>query len=272
MAGGSGGNGSKNDIYSHATGEFAFAMIAASRIPTACRTLSPVPIVAPIKAVVFDVGGVLIDWNPRYLYRTLIPEEADMERFLAEVCTPEWHSQHDIGASYEATIPALVAANPEWEVEVRAWSERFVEMYGGVFDGTVALLRDLHRSGVPLFASTNWGAQSWAAITARYEFFGCFDGALVSGEVGIAKPDPAFFDLLVETYSLEPSMTLYIEDNVTNLKAAAHRGFVTHLFVSSDALAADLRLLGLIDSGVESVVATDPMPSATSALPSESEG
>jgi 2-haloacid dehalogenase len=204
--------------------------------------------VTPINAVVFDVGGVLIDWDPRYLYRKIIPEEATMERFLAEVCTPDWHAQHDVGASYEDTIPALVAANPEWEVEVRAWTDRFTEMYGGAFDGTVALLRNLHEREMPLFASTNWGAESWAAITARYEFFGWFDGALVSGEVGIANPDPAFFDLLIETCSLEPSMTLYIEDNLTNLRAAAHKGFVTHAFVSPQALAADLRQRGLIGS------------------------
>jgi 2-haloacid dehalogenase len=202
--------------------------------------------VTPIRAVVFDVGGVLIDWDPRYLYRKIIPEEAEMERFLAEVCTPEWHAQHDEGASYADTIPALVAANPEWDVEVRAWSERFSEMYAGAFAGTVALLRKLHEREIPLFASTNWGAESWAAIKARYEFLDWFDGALVSGEVGIAKPAPAFFDLLVDTFSLEPSMTLYIEDNLTNLRAAAQRGFVTHAFVSSETLAPVLRHLGLI--------------------------
>ena len=200
----------------------------------------------PISTVVFDVGGVLIDWNPRYLYRTLISEASEMERFLAEVCTPEWHAQHDLGASYEDTIPALVDAHPEWADEVRAWSERFVEMYGGIFEGTVAILRDLHQMRVPLFASTNWGAQSWAMIKARYDFLGWFDGALVSGEVGIAKPDPAFFDLLVETFALDPEVTLYIEDNLTNLRAAAHRGFVTHPFVSPLALAEDLSRLGLL--------------------------
>ena len=97
----------------------------------------------PIHTVVFDVGGVLIDWNPRYLYRTIIPEEQEMERFLSEVCTPEWHAQDDLGVSYEDTIPALVAAHPEWADEIRAWRERFDEMYGGVFDGTVDLVRDL---------------------------------------------------------------------------------------------------------------------------------
>ncbi len=200
-----------------------------------------------INAVVFDVGGVLIDWDPRYLYRAMIPDEEEMERFLAEVCSPEWHTQHDLGSSYQDTIPALVAAHPEWADEVRAWGDRFDEMYGGVFDGTVAILSALRQKHLPIVASTNWGAESWVAAKARYEFLGWFDGALVSGQVGIAKPDPGFFELLVETFALDPPATLYIEDNPTNLGAAADRGFVTHRFVSSQALAADLRHHGLID-------------------------
>jgi 2-haloacid dehalogenase len=199
-----------------------------------------------IRTVVFDVGGVLIDWNPRYLYRKIIPEEQEMERFLTEVCTPEWHAQHDLGVSYEDTIPALVTAHPEWTDEIVAWSDRFVEMYGGVFNGTVDLLRELHRRRVPLVASTNWGAESWAMAKGRYEFLECFDGALVSGEVGIAKPDAAFFELLIGTFSLVPERTLYIEDNITNLRAAADKGFVTHQFVSSAALATDLHRHGVI--------------------------
>ncbi len=199
-----------------------------------------------IDAVVFDVGGVLIDWDPRYLYRTIIPDEADMERFLTQVCTPEWHAQHDLGVSYEDTIPALVASHPDWADEVRAWSERFTEMYGGSFDGTVALLRMLRQRHMRLFASTNWGAQSWAHAKANYPFLTWFDGALVSGEVGMAKPDPAFFELLVTSFGLDPPATLYIEDNLTNLAAAAERGFVTHAFVSPEALAAELRRQRLI--------------------------
>ena len=196
--------------------------------------------------MVFDVGGVLIDWNPRYLYRTIIPEEQEMERFLREVCTPEWHAQHDLGVSYEDTIPALVATHPEWADEIRAWSERFDEMYGGVFDGTVDLLRELHRRRVPLVASTNWGTESWLRAKARYEFLDFFDGALVSGEVGIAKPDRVFFALLIETFSLVPEQTLYVEDNILNLRAAADQGFVAHQFESSAALEMDLRRHGLI--------------------------
>jgi 2-haloacid dehalogenase len=200
-----------------------------------------------IRTVVFDVGGVLIDWNPRYLYRKLIAEEAEMERFLAEVCTPEWHSQHDLGVQYEDTIPSLVAAHPEWANEIRAWTERFVEMYGGVLDDTVALLLELHQRRVPLVASTNWGAESWAEAKVRYEFLQCFDGALISGEVGIAKPDPLFFEVLIETFALVPQETLYIEDNLTNLQAASDKGFVTHPFVSPIELADVLRRHGLIE-------------------------
>lgn len=210
------------------------------------RTLWPVGGTSAITAVVFDVGGVLIDWDPRYLYRTLIPDEADMERFLTQVCTPEWHAQHDLGVSYQDTIPALVAAHPDWADEVRAWSERFTEMYGGSLDGSVALLGMLREQRMRLYASTNWGAQSWAQAKANYEFLNWFDGALVSGEVGVAKPDPAFFELLIAGFELDPPATLYIEDNLTNLSAAAGHGFVTHRFVSSEALAAELRRHRLI--------------------------
>ena len=214
--------------------------------PRPTPTLAAVTDAPAIRAVVFDVGGVLVDWDPRYLYRTIIPEEEAMERFLAEVCTPTWHAQHDLGASYRDTIPTLAAAHPQWADEVRAWGERFVEMYGGVFEGTVALLADLRRRRVPLFASTNWGAASWKEAKTRYEFLHWFDGALVSGEVGLAKPDPAFYERLVELFRLDPPATLYIEDNLTNLEAAADRGFVTHRFVSSDALAAELRRIDLV--------------------------
>jgi 2-haloacid dehalogenase len=198
--------------------------------------------------VVFDVGGVLIDWNPRYLYRKMIPEPAKMERFLTYVCTPEWHAQHDLGVSYEDSIPQLIAVHPQWEAEIRAWDERFVEMYGGVFEGTVDLLGELHRRRVPLVASTNWGTESWAMAKDRYGFLGWFDGALVSGEVGMAKPDPAFYELLIETFDLAPHETLYVEDNHVNLQAAADRGFVPHRFESPADLQIDLRRRGLIGS------------------------
>ena len=196
--------------------------------------------------MVFDVGGVLIDWNPRYLYRKIIPDEEEMERFLANVCTPEWHTQHDLGVSYEETIPPLIAAHPQWEDEIRAWNERFVEMYGGPLAGTVALLSELRRRRVPLVASTNWGAQSWVTAKNRYEFLGWFDGALVSGEVGMAKPDPAFYELLIGTFDLVPHETLYVEDNYVNLQAAAARGFVRHRFESPADLEIDLRRRRLI--------------------------
>lgn len=201
---------------------------------------------APVQTVVFDIGGVLIDWDPRYLYRKLIPDVEEMERFLSEICSPAWHRQHDLGASYEDTVPALVAQHPAWAEEILAWNERFAEMYGGPIDGTVALLQELHRGGTRLLASTNWGAESWRRITGQYAFFDLFEGALVSGQVGLAKPDPAFFDLLIATFSLVPATTLYVEDTPTNLDAAASKGFITHLFTSPGDLAVELDGRGLV--------------------------
>jgi 2-haloacid dehalogenase len=209
-------------------------MVSANRIPA-------------LHAVVFDVRGVLIDWNPRYLYGKLFVTEAEMERFLAEASTPEWHSQHDLGGSYADTIPALVAIHPEWANEIRAWAERFGEIYSGAIDGTVALLGALQERRVPLLAATNWGADSWAPAKRQYEFLHWFDGALVSGEVGIAKPDPAFFELLVQRFALVPRETLYIEDNLTNLQAGSDRGFVPHQFTSAVELGDALRRHHLIE-------------------------
>ncbi|HXW39487.1 MAG TPA: HAD family phosphatase [Acidimicrobiales bacterium] len=197
-------------------------------------------------AVVLDVGGVLVDWDPRHLYRRIFSDPAEMERFLADVCTPEWHLQHDRGIPYEETIPALVAAHPDRAAEIRAWGDRFDEMYGGAIRGTVDLLAALRDRDVPSYASTNWGAESWARAKLAFPFLDWFDGALVSGEVGISKPDPAFYALLVERFALDPSRTFYVEDNEENLRAAGAAGFVTHHFVDPPDLAAALRDHGLL--------------------------
>lgn len=208
----------------------------------------PAPADGPpaVDAVVFDVGGVFVDWNPRYLYRKLIPDEATMERFLSEVCTPAWHLQHDRGVDYAQSIPALVAGHPGWEPEIRAWAERFDEMYGGVFEDSVDLLETLHARGTRLIAATNWGAESWARIKRRHRFLERFDGALVSGEVGVVKPEPAFYRLLVETFALAPPRTLFVDDSPANVRAAAAHGFVAHRFGSAAGLRRVLAGHGLL--------------------------
>jgi len=196
-------------------------------------------------AVVFDVGGVLVDWNPRNLYRTIFSDETEMERFLGEVCTPAWHRQHDLGVPFEATAPPLIAAHPDYEREIRAWGARFAEMFRGPIEGSVAVLRALRSGGVPTYAATNYAADAWSAARERWRFLNELDGALVSGEVGLAKPDPAFFVRLAERFGLEPGSTLFVDDSTENVEAARSVGFLVLRFGSPDELEEECRRLGL---------------------------
>jgi 2-haloacid dehalogenase len=199
-----------------------------------------------MQAVVFDIGGVLIDWDPRHLYRKLIPDAERREYFLAEVCTLRWHSQHDAGTPFTKTIPPLVAEHPEWEPQIRAWEERFDEMWGGLVPGTTEILSAIRLRGIPVFAATNWQADGWRRACRLFPCLNWFDGALVSGEEGIAKPDPRFFDVLVDRFGIDPRASLYIDDNEENVLAATNRGFSVHHFVTSAALAEDIRQRGLL--------------------------
>src|SRR6201987_657547 len=144
-------------------------------------------------AVVFDLGGVLLDWNPRHLYRKLFDgDEAAMERFLANVCTMEWHHAHDLG------VPPERAKAPPHQAElIWAWSRRSEEMISGQVDGTVAILSDLKSAGVPCYALTNMERETYPLRLGRFDFMGWFDGAVVSGFEGVAKPDLAIFELLL---------------------------------------------------------------------------
>jgi 2-haloacid dehalogenase len=204
-----------------------------------------------VDAVVFDIGGVLIDWNPRHLYAKLIADQRAVDKFLAEICTFEWHSQHDLGVPFSTTIPPLVEAHPEWEDEIRAWGDRFSEMWGGPLDGTVVVLEELRDHGVPLYAATNWGAESWVLAKELFPCLCGFDGELVSGEIGLVKPDPRFFGLLVERFGIRPSSTLYVDDNPDNIAAASLLGFVCHHFVEPAPLLSEITRLGLLDIGAK---------------------
>jgi 2-haloacid dehalogenase len=204
-------------------------------------------VVSAVRAVVFDVGGVLVDWDPRHLYRKLIADENTMEHFLQDVCSLEWHAQHDQGLAYSETIPTLVEIHPEWKSEIEAWELRFAEMWAGPIAGSVALLEEVRRRGFPTFASTNWGAEAWQLARNFFPYLSTFDGALVSGEVGLIKPDPRFFALLIERFRLVPEETLYIEDTLVNLEAAERSGFVVHHFRTPDLLEDELARRGVID-------------------------
>jgi 2-haloacid dehalogenase len=200
-----------------------------------------------LTAVVFDLGGVLIDWNPRYLYRKLFPgDEAAMEAFLAEVTTAEWNVQQDAGRPWDEAIEVLAVQHPEQRDLIAAFRLRWEEMLGGPIEQTVEILAELRRAGVRLIALTNWSADTFAIAQPRFTFLEWFEGIVVSGEVGVAKPDERIFRHLIERHGLEPRSTLFVDDSEANVRAAAALGFHTIRYENSERLRADLVDLGLL--------------------------
>jgi 2-haloacid dehalogenase len=201
----------------------------------------------PVKAVVFDLGGVLIDWDPRYLYRKLLDDEAAVEEFLATVCTPEWNAEQDRGRPFAEGVAELVERHPVHAVAITAYHERWPEMLGGAVGGTVEVLAELGAAGVPVYALTNWSAETFGVARERFEFLEWFDGVLVSGEERMIKPDPAIFRLLLDRFGLDPGATFYVDDSEPNVEAAGRLGFDAVRFRTPARLRRDLearRLLG----------------------------
>jgi 2-haloacid dehalogenase len=200
------------------------------------------------RAIVFDLGGVLLDWNPRYLYRKLFAgDDAAMERFLTEVCTMEWHHAHDLGAPPGRTCPELARAHPEQAELIWAWSRRSEEMISGPITATVELLAELKDAGVPCYALTNMERETYPLRRARFPFLSWFDGTVVSGFEGVAKPDPAIFELLLERFELEPSETVMVDDSPANVLAARSAGMQAIEFESPDRLRDWLERAGLLN-------------------------
>lgn len=200
---------------------------------------------ARVVAVVFDLGGVLIDWNPRHLYRDVFTGADEMEHFLGAVCTLEWHAQHDLGRPMARTLPEQAARFPEYREHIMLWANQDA-MVGGAIPETVEILRRLRARLVPCFAVTNWPSESFARVRGRFEFLDWFDGIVVSGDERMAKPDPRIFRLLIDRYHLDPAATLFVDDSPVHCAAAAELGFRTHVFTSADELVADLEDLGLL--------------------------
>ena len=194
----------------------------------------------PVKAVVFDLGGVLIDWDPRYLYRKLLADEAAVEEFLATVCTMEWNLEQDRGRPFAEAVAELVERHPEHAAAITAYHERWPEMLAGDIPGTVELLAGLRAAGVPLYALTNWSAETFVVARERFGFLEWFDGVLVSGEERLVKPDPAIFELLAERFGLDPRETFYVDDSEVNVAAARELGFDAVSFTGPQRLRRDL--------------------------------
>ena len=201
---------------------------------------------ADVDAVVFDLGGVLIDWNPRHLYRQLFDDEAAMEDFLANICTLEWHVAHDLGQSTEESCAELALAHPEHASMIWAWAERTEDMIAGPIDDSVEILADLKAAGVPLYVLSNMEAETFPRRLERFDFLRWFDGHVISGLEGVVKPDPTIFRRLLRRFDLQPSRTLFIDDSAANVDAAAEIGINAVRFESSRQVRAHLGDAGLL--------------------------
>ena len=192
--------------------------------------------VGPIDAVVFDVGGVLLDWDPRYLYRKLFHDEDAMNYFLEKVCTLEWHAAHDRGVPVDRSCAKLAASHPEHAELIWAWGRRSEEMIAGPIHEAVEILRALKDAGIPCYALTNMEAETYPRRLERFPFLGWFDGTVVSAFEGTAKPDLEIFQRLLDRFSLTPSATVMIDDSPRNLDAARSLGMLTVQFQSAGQL------------------------------------
>lgn len=207
----------------------------------------PDPFPAPaIDTVVFDLGGVLIDWNPRHLYRRIFGADVDaMERFLAEVCSPEWNAAQDAGRSWDEAVEEAIGRHPDQADRIRAYRDRWPETLGDALASTVAVLDGLHAAGYRLYALTNWSRETFPHALQRYPFLARFDGILVSGEEGMAKPDPAIYRRLLARYDVQAGRAVFIDDTVRNVEAAARLGLHALHFRDAQALREDLARLGV---------------------------
>jgi 2-haloacid dehalogenase len=200
----------------------------------------------PPSIAVFDLGGVLIDWDPRHLYRKLFGgDEAAMEQFLATVCTQAWNERQDAGRPFAEAAALLRAAHPGQATLIDAYGARFDEMMAGPIDGTVEILAALRRRGTALYGLTNFSAETYPLALRRFEFLGWFRGVLVSGEVGLIKPDPRIFRLLLERFAIQAAAAVFIDDRPRNVAAAEALGMRALLFTDPATLQRDLAALGL---------------------------
>lgn len=207
---------------------------------------------APPRAVLFDLGGVLVDWDPRRLYRKLLSDEAEVERFLAEVCTMDWHGAHDAGTPMADNAPALIARFPHYEAEILAWNARWPEMFDGEIDGVAAVIERLDDAQIPVYALSNLPAEKWGHIQETYPVTRRFRDVIVSGEEGVKKPDRRIFDITAQRLGVAPGDVVFFDDLQTNVDAACAYGFDAVLFESAAGMRNALSARGLGD-----VFATD---------------
>jgi 2-haloacid dehalogenase len=196
---------------------------------------------------IFDLGGVLIDWNPRHLFRKLFDgDEGAMEHFLATICTQHWNERQDEGRTFAEAAAELIDRHPDQAELIEAYGRRFDEMMAGPIAGTVAILAELRDRAVPLYGLTNWSAETFPLAQLRFDFLCWFAGIVVSGHEKVIKPDPRIYRILLERYGVAAEDAVYIDDNPKNAIAASQLGIHGIHFTDPPALRRELTAIGLL--------------------------
>ena len=198
-----------------------------------------------IDCVIFDVGNVLVDWNPRNLYRKVISDEAELDRVLREVVPMSWHAEFDAGKPFSVGVSERIELLPQHADLIRIWDERWPEMFTGPIAGTVEIMRTLKESGMPVFGITNYNREKFDQDRERFPFYGWFDDCVVSGDTGFTKPDLRIFHLLIDRNKLDPARALFIDDRLDNVEAAEAVGLRGHQFTNPKNLKAALLAFGV---------------------------
>jgi 2-haloacid dehalogenase len=189
--------------------------------------------------LIFDLGGVVVDWSPRYLFDRLIPDPRRRDYFLTEVCPPWWNAELDRGRSFAEAVRERCELFPDWSASIQAYWRRWPEMLAGLIPGMPRLVDELRAAGAPLYAITNWSAETFPLARERFPVLRAFDGAVVvSGEVGLLKPDPEIYELALRRFGLDRRSCLFIDDNEPNVLGARRVGIAATRFVDEPTLRA----------------------------------
>ena len=198
------------------------------------------------KAVLFDIGNVVVRWEPSALYSKIFPDPAERDRFLAEVCTMTWHGETDRGMTFADNIRRLSEQHPQHADAITAWWDRWPEMFTGNIVETESVIEDLHARGVPMFGLSNMSVEAWPGVRAMSPVFAHFRDTIISGAEGTIKPEARIFEIVCERSGLRPQDFLFVDDNAPNIAAARALGFHVHHFTDHAALRPDLERYGLL--------------------------
>lgn len=201
-----------------------------------------------INTIIFDLGGVLIDWNPLYVFNDLIPDEERRNYFFEEVCPMHWNERQDAGTLIDLATEERIALFPDWEHEIRAYYGRWVEMLGDANHGTVEILKKLIDSpDYRVYALTNWSAETFPVAKAieRFHFLHWFEGTLVSGEEFLLKPQPEIYEAILSRYDIDREKAIFIDDNIKNVIGSKAVGLDAIHFQSPEQLAKELEKIGV---------------------------